>query len=432
MNQMSAVLAADSASTLSYHDEEGHHVRKYFKGAHKIFQISENHPVGLMIHGNAEILGVPWELVIKEFRKHLKNRSFDSIEGYAKHFQKYLVENQQFFPDQAREESFFHMIAFETIHACQYLDSEIEENSGLNETVAFSSLAKKIDALEFSNNQDDKFLKHLIEKWPYAILAQLRSEYFSDYHSYLGERTDDQLFKIIHVVITRDAKQFNNPTGLVFAGFGNSSIFPEMYAVEDVGFIAGKLIMANARSRKITREKNSYLSGFAQSSMTDAFIVGFDRDAYTDINRKRRQELPVVLEPFLKKLGGTIERDGENALLKNAEGKVLVDEENFAAMLDEALSPVEGKIFAESREKHWTPLARVISMLPAEEMAELAETMVDLQSLKERMTQPTETVGGPVDVAIITKNEGLVWKKRKHFFDASINQRYLNRIKSQG
>jgi hypothetical protein len=66
----------------------------------------------------------------------------------------------------------------------------------------------------------------------------------------------------------------------------------------------------------------------------------------------------------------------------------------------------------------------VLGDLPVEEMAELAETLVNLQSLKEKVTKPSASVGGPVDVAIITKSEGLVWTKRKLFFDPELNPRY--------
>jgi hypothetical protein len=51
--------------------------------------------------------------------------------------------------------------------------------------------------------------------------------------------------------------------------------------------------------------------------------------------------------------------------------------------------------------------------------------------LKERVTSPSESVGGPIDVAVITRAEGLVWVKRKHYFDPELNLRYLNRIGSR-
>jgi hypothetical protein len=82
-------------------------------------------------------------------------------------------------------------------------------------------------------------------------------------------------------------------------------------------------------------------------------------------------------------------------------------------------------------ETHFAPLNAVISGLPPSEMAELAETLVMLESLKEKVTQRTQSVGGPVDVAVITRSEGLVWIKRKHYFSAELNPRYFARQSNQ-
>ena len=35
-----------------------------------------------------------------------------------------------------------------------------------------------------------------------------------------------------------------------------------------------------------------------------------------------------------------------------------------------------------------------------------------------------ESVGGPVDVAIISKGDGLVWINRKHYFEMEKNPHY--------
>ena len=36
-----------------------------------------------------------------------------------------------------------------------------------------------------------------------------------------------------------------------------------------------------------------------------------------------------------------------------------------------------------------------------------------------------ETVGGPIDVAVISKGDGFVWIKRKHYFDRELNQHFF-------
>ena len=68
-----------------------------------------------------------------------------------------------------------------------------------------------------------------------------------------------------------------------------------------------------------------------------------------------------------------------------------------------------------------------MDLLPKEELAELAEALVNLTSLKRRVSPADETVGGPIDVAIISKGDGLVWIKRKHYFKPELNPRYSYR-----
>ena len=36
-----------------------------------------------------------------------------------------------------------------------------------------------------------------------------------------------------------------------------------------------------------------------------------------------------------------------------------------------------------------------------------------------------ETVGGPVDVAVISKGDGFIWIKRKHYFKSEYNQSFM-------
>ena len=77
---------------------------------------------------------------------------------------------------------------------------------------------------------------------------------------------------------------------------------------------------------------------------------------------------------------------------------------------------------------HTTPLRRVVGNLPIDELADLAETFINIESLKERVTRPTQSVGGPVDVAVISKGDGFIWVRRKHYFDKALNPRYMAKV----
>ena len=63
INRLGIALAADSAVTIP-----GYGGDKVFDTGDKLFELSELHPVALMVNGSMDFLGVPWELIVKEFR----------------------------------------------------------------------------------------------------------------------------------------------------------------------------------------------------------------------------------------------------------------------------------------------------------------------------------------------------------------------------
>ena len=71
------------------------------------------------------------------------------------------------------------------------------------------------------------------------------------------------------------------------------------------------------------------------------------------------------------------------------------------------------------------PLINAVSSLSKEDLAEMAESLIYLTYLKRRITFAEESVGGPVDVAIISKGDGFIWIKRKHYFRPELNQYFF-------
>jgi hypothetical protein len=72
---------------------------------------------------------------------------------------------------------------------------------------------------------------------------------------------------------------------------------------------------------------------------------------------------------------------------------------------------------------HTAPVVRMVGSLPKDELAAVAEALVNITKFKRRITPESETVGGPIDVAIITRGDGFVWLRRKHYFDPALNPR---------
>ena len=59
--------------------------------------------------------------------------------------------------------------------------------------------------------------------------------------------------------------------------------------------------------------------------------------------------------------------------------------------------------------------------MPIQDAIELAEFLVDVTIKFTKFKPGAPTVGGPIEVACITKHEGFKWVKRKHYFDVSLN-----------
>jgi hypothetical protein len=74
-----------------------------------------------------------------------------------------------------------------------------------------------------------------------------------------------------------------------------------------------------------------------------------------------------------------------------------------------------------SRNRFAAPIIDTVSALPKHELAEMAEALINLASFRKRVSPDLETVGGPADVAVISKGDGFVWIKRKHRFRSDRN-----------
>jgi len=214
--------------------------------------------------------------------------------------------------------------------------------------------------------------------------------------------------------VFKDPGSHLGSTGLVFAGFGDHDIFPAFCEYISCGIVAGKHVAIESEKAAITHDMPARIVSFAQKEMSETFSMGLSHDVYMSVMNTIDAGLTEFAADVLWAAG-----------VKT--GDVPKLEEKVIAARDE----IGRKILVEAGREHAMPLRRVLGVLPVDEMANLAETLINLQSLKEKVTKNSETVGGPVDVAMITKNEGFLWIKRKHFFDINLNSRFALRRQSR-
>jgi len=154
---------------------------------------------------------------------------------------------------------------------------------------------------------------------------------------------------------------------------------------------------------------------FAQREMVSTFIEGIDpyyRAIEDDYLSKMFNEYAGIVVDNMKQYG-----EKEKRKLKN----------KLAKISREILEDHRRELEKYRQDKHISPVTSVVSMLPKDELAAMAESLVNLTSFKRKITMERETVGGPIDVAVISKGDGFIWIKRKHYFKAELNPNFLLR-----
>jgi ribosomal protein L3 len=90
------------------------------------------------------------------------------------------------------------------------------------------------------------------------------------------------------------------------------------------------------------------------------------------------------------------------------------------------------KKMTDHRAKNYTaPIRQAIASLSLSDLSAVAETFLGASQIQKRVNPDLETVGGPVDVAVISKGDGFVWVKRKHYFEERINPSFRMRYLEQ-
>ena len=409
LNKRAVVLGADSAVTTS----GGEHPR-YSKSANKIFEISGNGRIAAAIYGNANIDLVPWELVLKLFRIHLGAATFNTVKEYSGALVAFLSGNDQLFPPALRAswvEQQFDTALKLVLEEATRSSPNVTENS-----VPLEDRAERwaIEAARIRALLDPSAISHTLSQALDDVLSNIgpwvtRAQDQLDSVPELAAVNAADLAELGHKLRYVLPKWILGNTGLVIAGYGEEQIFPAYEQLEVYGHIGDEFCYKSTKSFEVTHTGHAEIQPLAQTSMIDMFTDGFGTSLERIIDRQGKAAFEKVL----------------SALAVNG---ITVP----SALADSITQQCHSDFMMEWKRENWKqnfhPLIGVLQNLSVGEMAHLAESLLGLESLKERVTSASESVGGPIDVAVITKSEGLIWIKRKHYFDAKLNMRYAMRL----
>lgn len=410
LNKRAVILGADSAVTTS----GGDHPR-YSKSANKIFELSRNGNVAVAIYGNAAIDSVPWEIVLKMFRHQIGGASMARLNEYSTALCTFVGGNEKLFPSSFRkiqiEKQFDEAVkvvvkdAFDSSPGLcdQSEPPHARQNFWKDEFERLKDLFEKKGVAESLSETELNRVLGDITPWVQRVQLQIEEA------PQLSAIDPAQLAELGHRLRYSIPELILTSTGLAVAGYGEEQIFPSCEQMKIYGHVGDELFYKKVDNFEVTHSGIAMIHPLAQSSMIEMFTDGFSPAMEAIIQEKSN----LALQSMLTQLA--------------AAGVAISDD-----LAEEVTQNCHQEFMKSWKRKNWEenfhPLLGVLQSLSVEEMSHLAESLLGLQSLKERVTSPSESVGGPIDVAAITKSEGLVWIRRKHFFDASLNMRYAARL----
>lgn len=424
LNKYGVALATDSAVTISAGSKE----EKIFDTADKLFELSTKDPIGVMIYNNMNFAEIPIPILIKEFRSTCDG--FDNISEAAISFLTFLSEFARTAPEQVAVAQVTRAVELIFRSISERFSKKIEEffrkltPGTMNAEGLKASIAKMLDEIIdtyyriYSNRKNAKFIGDgsiKLSRSTKNIITNLISTTFPN----LTDEQKKKLNKIGKMICIKDLLSASR-TGIIVAGYGKNERFPTLVAYEIDGFFEGRLKYTEFDSIDIDRGgPRARVIPFAQKEMVERFLYGIDEANRRKITQFCKTTIPTIRDSIIEKLDFKDE-DEKNGLLKMVEAA----EEAFVNGLNDTA-------FEEIRSQSRSEIEDMVEFMPKPELAKMAEALVNLTSIKRRVSRGMETVGGAIDVALISRSDGFVWIKRKHYFPAELNPRYHERIKVQ-
>lgn len=431
LNKSAITLAADSAVTISVGSDE----QKVFDCEDKLFELTRESPIAAMVSSDLSFMEAPLSVLIKQYRDTAP--AFTTVREAADHFLTFLDSFARSSPARIEQSSLarFATDLFESVanRASEYWQRQVFEPNTQNIRQDILDLGDGIGTrfteiwLESYEVQLD-LIDRIISRLPDAsfiggvqpaISAEQRSEIGAIAAEVMTAASNVQRERAVDILSRALWKRTStgSTTGLVVAGFGSTELFPTLIYFELQGSVGGRLKFGERDFVDIDRDGvRARVLPFAQREMVERFLYGLDGDIERQITEFAKRSVPDISQQILDSLD--IEQADRIRLTTEAGAaeKAFFDglaEQGFQAIRKSSMEEIE----------------EMVEFMPKPEMARMAEALVNLTSIKRRVSRGFETVGGPIDVAVISKSDGLVWVKRKHYFAPELNARYFERIR---
>jgi hypothetical protein len=366
MNKHAVAIAADSAATRNIYGYP-----KIANTANKLFRLSKKSSVGILLYNNSRINDIPFELLVKDFRAEHLDCDFNELSEYAESFLDYLG-NCKINTKEIESNYVKNVVEFMVSDIYSISQQYFQENN----IVDSSEIIIKMKIF-LENRLHSIREKPLYEGVHGTLITNIDKEYSDFIPKNLS--MDEQIAELLKTIclesLYRDVSLLPC-SGVVITGFGKNNYFPSYFHYHLFGILCGQALYKKIDDKEINHLLPACIAPFAQRDVVDSFITGINTKIEYAICEKipQSEQVDVV------------------------------------------------QIIQAEKAKNIADTMQIVEDLSISDLAQMAKSLVEMTSFKRKVSSDVGTVGGPIDVAVISKGDGFVWVERKHYFKKELNE----------
>lgn len=398
INRNGIALAADSAGT--YTSDTGSHM--FYNSLDKVFSLSDKNICGAIVYGNMSLYNVSVEQVLGEFRQYIDNQPpFDDLFDVWVQFQNFIREQYAYYRFDDAEKKYCQGL-FRTVintwgnkikNVSASADADIQIGSILDDLRIYIAPSDKVPGFDIVQYLKKEYIG-MCQQEIDAVVPELKQ------YPNLYSRFEELLYEYFHLLLEQESR---NVTGIFLAGYGKNDAFPKCLHIE-IHKLFGEAVKFVEKKRFIGNGINAEIIPLAQREVILTFCRGISSE-FVDSIPKKANELMMAQVDALSSSDFSDEQ-----------------KEKLKGELRKCKKQISDAILAEIQNNNVQPIIDSVKLITLPEMAFLAESLVNITTLKRTyaLDGKQQTVGGPTDVAVLSKAGGFSWIKQKHGISRSV------------
>ena len=437
LNKRGAAIAADSAVTRFRDFKE----IKITKNGNKMLRLSNVVPISIMLTGNGDFLNIQWDIVVRRYRQERGNVEHATVKDCAQDFFDYIASKDIFFDTVIVEQFILSVLSRTYEDVVRAIPSNLDnrdEHGKLKKaksfTTSFGNQCRKYQKVFLKNGICSHFENYTFDDFNFFLSTTDMVEQFAKKYGYNEEdrfvfskgmplnmlqSVMEEFLRTVYIKLIERHSRGGRLAELVFTGFGTEEKYPSLLSAITYEGFDNHVNYYFRKEVHIDDKHPVAICPFAQDDITNSILQGIHENYESNLFIS----FPILIADD-NVAGCTPDADLQSEDFEDSIEEIDVEKGDQNLMLEWKLMEVQDEdlrkqvnialqVHKKRNQRQWE---KALQSYNLEAMAALAESLIDLTGFQRILNFEPEGVGGPVDVAVISKNDGFTWLNRKSWY----------------